>query len=147
MGTIGARLLTRNASTRTAGEGILRATGTTDLSGMHEVSLMTRLLEIARSEAAGAGAARIHLICVRAGTLSGVVPEALRFAFEVLRGNDAVTAGARIEIESVAAQCRCRQCGREFQPPDSVFVCPDCNGLDAEILRGRELELSRMEVV
>jgi hydrogenase nickel incorporation protein HypA/HybF len=114
---------------------------------MHEVSLMAQMLEIARSEAAHAGARRISLIHLRAGALSGVVPEALRFAFEVLRGADAVTAGARIEIEPVAIRCRCRTCGREFEPSDAIFVCPDCEGLDAEILSGRELELTRMEVL
>jgi hydrogenase nickel incorporation protein HypA/HybF len=113
---------------------------------MHEVGLMKSILEIAVAEASRVGAARVGLIRVRAGTLSGVVPAALEFAFDAMRGENPVTAGARLQIDPVAAACRCRNCGAGFTPADFVFACPRCRSLDAEILRGRELELSQLEV-
>ncbi len=114
---------------------------------MHEVSLTRNILEIALSEAVKAGAARIRLIRVKAGALAGVVPEAMEFAFRVLRDENPVTAEATLMIEEVSAGCRCRACGLDFEPPDSVFECPRCGSLDAEILRGRELEIAQLEVI
>ncbi len=113
---------------------------------MHEVSIMRNLLAIALDEWARAGTDRIAVLRVTAGDLSGIVPEALRFAFDVLRSEHPATAGARLEIERVPASCRCRGCGMRFEPADVVFQCPGCEATDAEILRGRELELTRMEI-
>ncbi len=114
---------------------------------MHEVSLMKNVLDLALLEMTRAGAGRIGLVRVRAGVLAGVVPEAMEFAFDVLRRENAATAEARLAIDSVSACCRCRDCGFEFEPTDAVFECPGCRGLNAIILRGRELELSQLEVI
>lgn len=113
---------------------------------MHEVSLMKSILELALSEAKGAGASRIERIRLRAGALSGVVPEALAFAFEVLAPESPVTAEAKLAIDTIPTGCRCRVCGRDFEPNGYVFACPDCGALEAEVLRGRELELYQMEI-
>lgn len=88
---------------------------------------------------------RVRCIRVRVGQLAGVVPEALRFAFEALaRGT--VAEGGGMEIEMVLALCRCKGCKRTFEPADFIFECPGCGGLDVDILRGREMELSQLEV-
>ena len=51
---------------------------------MHEFSIMQSALNQALREARLAGAARVHEIRLRIGVLSGVVPDALQFAFEAL---------------------------------------------------------------
>lgn len=79
---------------------------------------------------------------VRVGALSGVVPEALAFAFEVMsRGG--IAEGAVLEVEEVPSRIRCDDCGVFEDTP--FLVCPRCGKL-AELLSGRELEIVSMEI-
>jgi len=82
---------------------------------------------------------------MRVGALSGAVPEALRFAFDaVTRGT--MAEGAGLEIDEVSAVCHCASCRLEFPASDLFCECPRCNRPSAEIRRGRELELTSLEV-
>ncbi len=112
---------------------------------MHEVGLMQTALDIALEHAHREGAQRIHRITLRVGALSGTMPEALAFAFDVTtRGTPAE--GARLEVERVPVVCRCSACAEEFEPPDIIFECPRCGQLSADVRQGRELELASLEV-
>jgi len=51
---------------------------------MHELSIMQSALDQVLEKARQAGASRVHAIRLRIGALSGVVPDALQFAFEAL---------------------------------------------------------------
>ncbi len=51
---------------------------------MHEVSIMTEALRMAVDAAHADGAARILKLRLRIGSLSGVVPESMQFAFDVV---------------------------------------------------------------
>ena len=93
---------------------------------MHELSLMTNLLAEA---AAAADGAPICALRVRVGPLSGVVVDALRFAFEALAPGTPA-AGARFDVEETA----------------TVFHCPRCGAADGELRGGNELELISIEV-
>lgn len=79
------------------------------------------------------------------GELSGVIPEALEFAFEVLtRGT--IAEHARLEINAIPVVCYCRECDRQFQPKNYVYQCPQCQQISSNILTGRELELASLVV-
>jgi len=112
---------------------------------MHEVSLMTDTLELATRSARAAGASRIHALRLRVGQLSGVVPEALRFAFEALRPGTPA-AEATLDIETVPARWWCRHCAREFDGEPPWSECPTCGQPSGEARAGFELELASMEV-
>jgi hydrogenase nickel incorporation protein HypA/HybF len=111
---------------------------------MHEASIMQEALAQAEAQARQHGCTVIHVLRLRVGTLSGVVPEALEFAFEALRAGTPA-AQARLEIERVEARAFCRDCQREFTLEDAVFPCPDCGGWQSDLRQGRELELARLE--
>ena len=109
---------------------------------MHELGLMTNLLE---SAAAAAGGEPVRAIRVRVGPLSGVVVEALRFAFEALSPGTAAR-GARLDIEETAIAFRCPRCGAEYATPVGSYQCPSCGSPDGELRGGNELELVSIEV-
>lgn len=111
---------------------------------MHEASLMQTALEEAERHARARGCQTIRVIRLRVGALSGVVPEALAFAFEALKAGS-LAASARLEIEHVPARARCGSCQREFTIEDVLFPCPDCGSWESELLQGRELELAQLE--
>jgi hydrogenase nickel incorporation protein HypA/HybF len=112
---------------------------------MHEVSLMTEALRMAVDAAKSAGASRVLKLQLRIGRLSGVVPEAMQFAFDLVC-RDTMAAGARLEIETVPAVCRCATCRTEFECADFVNECPGCHNLSGELRRGRELEIASVEM-
>lgn len=112
---------------------------------MHELSIMQSALNQALSEARRAGAARVHQIRLRIGVLSGVVPDALRFAFEAIAPGTAAE-GAALEIEEVPARFWCAPCRREFVSANFYSECPDCGVPSGNLRAGREMELCSMEV-
>ena len=112
---------------------------------MHELSIMQSALNQAFREARLAGAARVHEIRLRIGVLSGVVPDALRFAFEAITPGTAAE-GALLTIEEVPARFWCAACRREFVSANFFAECPDCGAPSGELRAGREMELCSMEV-
>lgn len=113
---------------------------------MHEVSVMQSALDTALTLAQQEGAKTIQRVTLRVGELSGVVPDALRFAFDVVT-RDTMAEGAELKIEEVPAACYCAACRREFAFADAGCCCPDCGRISRDIRRGRELSLAWMEVV
>ncbi|MGV9404363.1 hydrogenase maturation nickel metallochaperone HypA [Streptomyces sp. NPDC003667] len=114
---------------------------------MHELSIATAIVEQAEEIARADGADDVSAVTVRVGELAGVVPDALRFAFEVARDGTAL-AGARLVVEQVTAQAWCGGCAEEFavgMPP--FFWCPRCDRPSQELRSGRELEITEVEAV
>jgi hydrogenase nickel incorporation protein HypA/HybF len=113
-------------------------------NGMHEVSIMEEAVRMAVEAAKSSDASRVLRLRLRVGTLSGAVPEAMRFAFDVVC-RDTIAEGASLEIETVSAACWCATCGREFECADFVNECPHCHNLSGDLRRGRELEIGSVE--
>lgn len=112
---------------------------------MHELSLMVEVRRQALAAAAAEGAERIDVITLRVGALSGVEPEALRFAFPVVM-EGTIAAGARLLLEVEAAICVCAPCGQRFEARDGCCVCPHCGTISRRLLSGRDLRLVSLEV-
>ena len=106
---------------------------------------MQSALEAAVANTVRNGARRIHLIRLRVGQMSGVVPEALASAFAVLSPGTPAE-GARLDIDEVATVCHCSDCAQDFRPDDVIYVCPRCGQISADVRLGHELELASLEV-
>jgi hydrogenase nickel incorporation protein HypA/HybF len=115
------------------------------IESMHELSIMEGALSMALDQAQRAGAVRVHVIRLRIGALSGVVPDALEFAFEAL-ASGTLAEGAKLAIEQVPARFWCATCTREFQSDDMFAECPECHSLSGELRAGREMELASLEI-
>jgi len=114
---------------------------------MHELSIATSLVSIATQALADADETRpVTMVKIRIGELAGVVIEALEFAWDVAI-EDTRCAGARLEIERVPARVRCAACQVETDvgmPPQ--FVCRQCHQPTGEVVAGRELDLTALEI-
>ncbi len=118
----------------------------------HEVGIIRQTLDIALDRAYTKGASQIHWLKMRIGKDSGVVPEALEFAFDVVT-KGTIAEDARLEIETVPVICHCSKCNLDFQPiktiddlNQSIYECPLCGRLSEQILAGKEIELVSLEV-
>ena len=112
---------------------------------MHEISIMTEAVRMAVEAAKSDGKSHVRVLRLRIGALSGVVPDALRFAFDVVCA-DTIAAGASLEIESVPGAGWCNTCGAEFDCTSFFVECPRCHNISGELRRGRELEIADVEV-
>jgi len=106
---------------------------------------MQSVLALAEEQARTSGATQIHEVRLRIGQLSGVVAEAMETAFGILR-KGTLAAEAQLAIDRVPGACWCRSCQQEFETSEWLCECPGCGGISAELRRGRELELSSLEV-
>ena len=112
---------------------------------MHELSIAHSLVEIAEEAAAKAGVARVTVVHLRLGILSGVVRDALLFGFDVASAGTRLE-GARLEIEEVPLQVYCETCGTVVALPDvRHFRCPQCGAPCRRIVTGQEIELAALE--
>ena len=113
--------------------------------GMHEVSIMAEAVRMAAETAQAAGAEHVTGVRLRVGSLSGAVPEAMRFAWDVV-SRDTIAEGAWLEIETVPAACWCATCKTEFACVDFLGECPSCHNVSGELRRGRELDIAAVEM-
>jgi hydrogenase nickel incorporation protein HypA/HybF len=111
---------------------------------MHELSIAKDLLEIVTETAAAHHVSRVNSLRIVVGALGNVVPEALKFAFDVA-GRGTVAEGARLEIVEVPVTVRCNACQAETVLEDFAFLCTECGSLDVTVLRGNELYLDSIE--
>ncbi|MEG0143047.1 MAG: hydrogenase maturation nickel metallochaperone HypA [Akkermansia sp.] len=111
---------------------------------MHEVSIMEGALNTATGLMKEGGGSRITRIVLTIGSLSGVVPESLDFAFRSLTSKG-IAKGATLVINSIEARCRCESCGIDFDFTPNGYLCPQCGEPSMTLLQGRELELSTIE--
>ena len=113
---------------------------------MHEVGIMQSALEVAFEQATLESATRIHRIGMRIGVFSGVVEDALRFAFEAFTPGT-MAEGADFKVELVPAKSTCQLCNLEYAVGDLASLkCPECGGDPAGFEGGREIEVSEIEV-
>ncbi|RMG65900.1 MAG: hydrogenase maturation nickel metallochaperone HypA [Calditrichaeota bacterium] len=114
---------------------------------MHELSVALSLIELAEAEAKQAGATHIESVRVRVGALSGVVPEALQFAFEAA-SEGTMLEGAKLEIEELPIRIFCPHCHAEREVPAGFILrCPVCNEFCGDIRQGKELELASLTLL
>ncbi len=113
---------------------------------MHELSIALSVVEGVTEEAAARDIARVTAVHLKVGRFSGVVEDALLFAWgEACRGT--MLEGSQLVVEDVPLVGRCSSCRVERELPDIyTFFCPECEAPISEILSGKELEVTAMEV-
>src|SRR5262249_24041695 len=89
--------------------------------------------------------ARVTRVVLEIGKLSAVLPDAVRFCFD-LCSEGTVVEGAALEIIETPGRARCRQCAAEVTL-DQPFGRCGCGGTDLEWLAGEELRVKELEVV
>lgn len=109
---------------------------------MHELGIALEV--IAMCERASNGA-RVKRVSLDIGKLAAVMPDALRFSFQVA-SEGTLLEGAVLEVAEVPARGRCQRCKREADRNGFFDVC-ECGGESFDWLSGQELRVREMEVV
>ena len=113
---------------------------------MHELGIMTGVMESVGTAAREAGAERVLKVSLQVGVMTAAIEDALQFAFEALAENDSYFEGATLEIEMIQPKSICTQCGHEFTHDRFHMLCPECGSPFLQLLEGKELQISSIEV-
>ena len=108
---------------------------------MHELAITESLVE-AVSERVGHSAVRV--LTVEIGRLSGVVPDSVRFCFDLCAKGTQLE-GARLDIVEPPGRAHCQDCGRDLELSDGIPLC-DCGSAQLDIVSGRQLTIKRVEI-
>jgi len=113
---------------------------------MHEMGIALQIIEIATASIPpDMRAARVERVNLKIGKLSAVVPDSLRFCFDIV-SKDTPLAGAALAIEETPVVARCKECDARWSIAEPVFTCKACNSGALEILSGRELDIVSIEI-
>ncbi len=113
---------------------------------MHELGIMTGVLEAVTKSAHEAGAERVLKVSLSVGEMTEAIQDALEFAFEALSDCDPLVKGAELSINMVKPKSRCLECGAEFEHDRFHMFCPECDSFATELIAGRELQIDSIEV-
>ena len=108
---------------------------------MHELSISRAIVETANRHAA---AGRVLSVRVAIGALRQVLPDSLRFYFEIVARGTACD-GALLDTRLVPARMECA-CGEAWELEDVCFRCPRCGGAEVSVVSGEELCVESIEV-
>src|SRR4030095_5224108 len=112
---------------------------------MHEMAIAQSVLDIAFGEMEKRAAGRVQKIKITIGEFSGVVKEALEFAFDVLKP-DTPASGAEVEIEVLPLTAECPVCGPvACNLNDLNLICPIC-GATLRISGGRDMRVDYLDI-
>ncbi len=108
---------------------------------MHEMGLTQSIVAIVAEQARGRKVKRVTL---EIGRLAAVMPDAIRFCFDVVAQGSALD-GAVLDIIEIPGRAHCLDCGSEVMLVDIVGRC-GCGSRNLERLAGDELNIKSMEL-
>lgn len=112
---------------------------------MHEAALAQELVDLIERVALENRATTVTRATVEVGELSGVVAEALSFAFEVARQNT-VAATCELALLSSPLIVSCPACGFRGNATRGIIGCPTCDAVPLEVVAGRDMRLVSIDV-
>lgn len=111
---------------------------------MHELSIAQEILSIVKASLPDSNA-RVISIRLKIGHLSGILIDSLKFSFEAITSQTEFE-NTQLEITEVPIKIKCNDCLKASILNEPVFLCPECNSFNVQLLEGRELEILEIEI-
>ncbi|MCX7985449.1 MAG: hydrogenase maturation nickel metallochaperone HypA [Bacteroidales bacterium] len=112
---------------------------------MHELSIAQSILTIVNEAIPSEHLKKIKTIYLQIGSLSGIEIDALTFSFDILKERTAYPS-AKLSIEIIEAQGKCKNCSTIFKYKSFGFACPTCGSYSITIISGKEMKVVGIEV-
>lgn len=115
--------------------------------GMHEMSLMSEIIQLVSEDAAARGFKKVIKIEVIVGDLSNILPDALELAFMFFQRQQGspIDEDTKLHIIREAATARCRTCDFEFYPDYKIALCPKCKLPSSLLVSGETFRVESYE--
>ena len=112
---------------------------------MHELSVMSYLLETVEAQAAQHGAHKVLAVNVVMGDRASMVDDSLLFYFDLLTPGT-LAEGAHLNVRRTAMRFCCERCEAEYSPRGADFGCPTCGTVGRVTDDGSELLIESIEI-
>jgi hydrogenase nickel incorporation protein HypA/HybF len=113
---------------------------------MHELSLITSVVETVTESLAAYPGARVEAVRLRVGALAAVIPETLEFCYGIATEGTPLE-GSKLVIDVLPVVVHCEPCGLDSELEGiQSFRCPKCGEPCSELRQGRELEIDSIEI-
>ena len=112
---------------------------------MHELSIAISIVDIASKQAKAASATVVSRVELDIGTVSGIEYESLNFALN-MAVKDTMLEGTEFIINRIEPLCECQACNHLYTPDGLFGQCPECNGRDIQVIKGKELQIRSLLV-
>jgi hydrogenase nickel incorporation protein HypA/HybF len=109
---------------------------------VHELSLCDAIVGTTMKHAEGRP---VTQVTVRIGHLRQVVPDALRFGWELLTEPTELK-GCELVIEQIPATVECRECHALTTLDMPILTCGTCGSFEVTLLSGEEFLIVSMEL-
>ncbi len=115
---------------------------------MHEFAITQQIFETANEYAKKHEAKSVTAINLVVGDLCGCVADSVALYFDLMAA-DSLCENAKLNIERVKPQLKCKVCGELFERRPFSFDCPKigCGGEGEPTEIGREFEIRSIEIV
>jgi hydrogenase nickel incorporation protein HypA/HybF len=113
---------------------------------IHELSIALSIVDAVETALSAETNVTVETVHIQVGTLTGIVPEALAFSWEVATFESRLR-GSQLSIETVPVRGLCPTCAVEQEISSlQSFRCPVCQASITQITGGNELEIVSVEV-
>jgi hydrogenase nickel incorporation protein HypA/HybF len=113
---------------------------------MHEMAIVQSIIDIVEEQAQIHDAKKVVGIRLEFGALTGVMPSAVTFAFEIL-SKGKLAEGADLDIRIIPIKVFCLECSKELVLQEYQPFCPVCASPSLQIIEGRdEMRISELLV-
>lgn len=129
--------------------------GTHDTPLMHEVSVVSSLVDAVLRELEKYRVIKVNSVTVIIGDLTNLGEEQMRFAYEIVT-RDTILEGSEFIVEHEPIELSCDSCGytgpaRILSDPDfemhsiPILACPQCNG-HVHVTKGQTCAVKCMDI-
>lgn len=113
---------------------------------MHELSIVTNVLDTAVGAAKAQHATKLLKINLQIGIYKEVVDDALQFSYRLLADDDEFTEDSELCVEYIQPSSICPECGNEWEHDMFHRKCPECGCEWTTLVHGSELEIASIEI-
>lgn len=112
---------------------------------VHEMSIAEGILDISLDTMRQHEGTIIHSVQLDVGLMSGVEPDALLFCWDAITQGSSAE-GARLDINRIPITGQCLDCNTIFDVQNRIFICPNCESNIINIMGGRELQVTSIDI-
>jgi hydrogenase nickel incorporation protein HypA/HybF len=113
---------------------------------VHELSIVSSIVESVTETLAGYPGARVKEVRLRVGALASVIEDSLQFCYGIATEGTPL-AGSALIVKILPVKLHCDVCNKDVEIASlQSFRCPFCEEPVTDLRQGRELEIESIEI-
>jgi len=112
---------------------------------MHEVALVSAIVDTVEKQAAAKKARRVKWVKIRFNALTSHSADHVRFSFDIIRCSRPLMKDAALKLIELEPLLLCK-CGNKFRGHHLPDVCPKCGSLEVKAVNSTDMVLESFEI-